>query len=264
MTPTKIQALRVLLAVVAVAIFERSFALGALSIALFVLAEALDGVDGYLARRRGVASAFGGILDISTDQVIETMYWLLLVSLGLVPLWIPIVIALRGTLVHLMRVRALEGGRSAFGEGGMMQGPWGRALVASHASRGLMVAVKVAGFAALQLAFLVGRFGPPPELAFLAGLRGPLEASGSALVHALVLIHLVRGVVYVVEGRDLLATFGWRTPRPDEGVTGPCRRAPAARGSGPAARSPARRRRPATSAGARRRGPCPRAPRPPR
>ncbi|HSK00953.1 MAG TPA: hypothetical protein VK932_06920 [Kofleriaceae bacterium] len=46
MTPTKIQALRVLLAVVAVAIFARSFALGVVSIALFVVAEALDGVDG--------------------------------------------------------------------------------------------------------------------------------------------------------------------------------------------------------------------------
>lgn len=264
MTPTKIQALRVLLAVIAVAGFGRSFALGVASIALFVAAEALDGVDGYLARRRGVASAFGGILDISTDQVIETMYWLLLVSLGLVPLWIPIVIALRGTLVHLMRVRALEAGRSAFGHGGMMQGAWGRALVASHASRGLMVAVKVAGFAALQLAFLVERFGPPPELPFLAGLRGPLEASGSALVHVLVLIHVVRGAVYVVEGRDLLATFGWSAPRPGEGATGPSRRAAAARGPGPAARPPARRRRPRASPGARRRGPRARAPRPPR
>ncbi len=264
MTPTKIQALRVLLAVVAVASFGRSFALGVTSIALFVVAEALDGVDGYLARRRGVASAFGGILDISTDQVIETMYWLLLVSLGLVPLWIPIVIALRGTLVHLMRIRALEAGRSAFGHGGMMQRAWGRALVASHASRGLMVAVKVAGFAALLLAFLVGRFGPPPELLFLAGLRGPLEASGSALVHVLVLIHVVRGVVYVVEGRDLLETFGWSAPRPGEGASGPSRRAAAARGPAPAARPPARRRRPATSPGARRRGPRARAPRPPR
>ena len=192
------------------------------------------------------------------------MYWLLLVSLGLVPLWIPIVIALRGALVHLMRIRALEAGRSAFGPGGMMQGAWGRALVASHASRGLMVAVKVAGFAALQLAFLVGRFGPPPELAFLAALRGPLEASGSALVHVLVLIHVVRGVVYVVEGRDLLETFGWSAARRGEGATGQDRRASEARGPGPAARPPARRHPPRASAGARRRGPRARAPRPPR
>ncbi len=250
MTPTKIQAVRVLLAVVAIGIFERSFALGLVAIALFVAAEALDGVDGHVARRRGVASAFGGILDISTDQVIETMFWLLFVSLGLVPLWIPIFIAVRGTLVNLMRVRALEAGRSAFGEGGMIRSAWGRALVASHASRGLMVAVKVAGFTALQLAFLVGRFGPPAELAFLAELRGTLEALGGALVHVLAGIHLVRGVIYVAEGRALLGTFGWR--------------AAAAREPGRAAHPPARRHRRATSAGARGRGPRAPAPRRPR
>jgi phosphatidylglycerophosphate synthase len=215
-TPTQIQAIRVVLAVIAVGIFERSFALGALSIALFLVAEALDAVDGYVARRRGMASPFGGIIDISTDQVIETMYWFLLLSLHLVWFWIPVFIAIRGTLINLMRVRALCAGKGAFEAGGMMQSAWGRILVASHASRGLMVAVKVAGFTALQLGFLIGQFGPPGWLAFLGGLRGPLDTAGTVLVYGLAAIHLVRGVIYVSEGRDVLRTFGWTAARRDD------------------------------------------------
>jgi CDP-diacylglycerol---glycerol-3-phosphate 3-phosphatidyltransferase len=226
MSPTQIQAARVVLGLVAVGLFDRSFVLGLISIGLFVVAEALDALDGYVARRRGLASAFGGILDISTDQVIEAMYWFRFVSLGLVPLWIPIVITVRGTLINLMRVRALEAGAGAFGAGGRMRSAWGRALVASHVSRGLMVAVKVAGFAALQLAFLLGRSG------------APLEALGTGLVYGLAAIHVIRGVLYVADGRDLLRTFGWS----------------AAREPARAARPPARRHRRARPAGPRTRG----------
>ena len=239
MSPTQIQAARVVLGLVAAGLFDRSFALGLVSIGLFVVAEALDAVDGYVARRRGLASAFGGILDISTDQVIEAMYWFRFVSLGLVPLWIPIVITVRGTLINVMRVRALEAGAGAFGAGGRMRSAWGRALVASHVSRGLMVAVKVAGFTALQLGFLLGRFGAPARLGFLGELRGPLEALGTGLIYGLAAIHVIRGVLYVADGRDLLRTFGWS----------------AAREPGPATRPPARRRRRARPAGRRTRGP---------
>lgn len=216
MTPTQIQAIRVALAIVAVGIFEHSLVLGLVSIALFIVAEALDAVDGYVARRRGVASPFGGLIDISTDQVIETMYWFLLLSLHLVAFWIPVFIAVRGTLINLMRVRALCAGKGAFEAGGMMQSAWGRRLVASHASRGLMVAVKVAGFTALQLGFLIGRFGAPAGLGALAALRGPLDLAGTILVYGLAAIHLVRGVFYLSDGADVLRTFGWTDARRDE------------------------------------------------
>jgi phosphatidylglycerophosphate synthase len=249
MTPTQIQAVRVVLGLVAVGLFGRSFTLGLVSILLFIVAEALDAVDGHVARRRGLASAFGGILDISTDQVIETMYWFLFLSLGLVPLWVPVVIAVRGTLINLMRVRAFGAGQSAFDAGGMLHSAWGRALVASHISRGLMVAVKVIGFTALQLGFLVGHLGPPARLAFLLELRRPLEALGAGLVYALVAIHVIRGIVYLRDGRDLLRTFGWRG---------------AARDTGRAARGPARPRRRARLAGNHGQGPRARGPRRPR
>lgn len=245
MTATQIQAVRVALALVAVTLFERSLALGLASIGLFVVAEALDAVDGHVARRHGAASAFGGILDISTDQLIETLYWFLFLWLHLVPWWIPAFIAVRGTLINLMRVRALEAGRSAFGAGGMMQHAWGRALVASHASRGVMVAVKVVGFTALQLGFLIGRFGLPAGLGFLGTLGRPLAALGTGLVWGLAAIHLVRGIIYLVEGRDLLRSFGWRA----QDLSAP------ARGTGPGARPPGPRRRRAPSSGRCTRGP---------
>ncbi|MEL7658123.1 MAG: CDP-alcohol phosphatidyltransferase family protein, partial [Bacillota bacterium] len=81
LTPTQINALRVLIALVAVAMFELSFYAGLVAILLFFVAELLDAVDGYIARKHNLATAFGGFLDISADQFIDNVYWFLLLSL---------------------------------------------------------------------------------------------------------------------------------------------------------------------------------------
>jgi len=62
---------------------------------LLVLIIALDGIDGYVARRRGEASAFGSIFDIVVDRVVENVLWIVLAYLSLVPLWVAIVFITR-------------------------------------------------------------------------------------------------------------------------------------------------------------------------
>ena len=58
---------------------------------LLVLIIALDGLDGWVARRRGETSVFGSIFDIAVDRVVETVLWIVLGHLGLIPMWVSIV-----------------------------------------------------------------------------------------------------------------------------------------------------------------------------
>ena len=62
---------------------------------LLVLIITLDGIDGYVARRRGEASAFGSIFDIVVDRVVENVLWIVLAYLSLVPPWVAIVFITR-------------------------------------------------------------------------------------------------------------------------------------------------------------------------
>ena len=43
----------------------------------------LDGVDGYVARKRNETSVFGSIFDIAIDRVVENVLWVVLADLGL-------------------------------------------------------------------------------------------------------------------------------------------------------------------------------------
>jgi CDP-diacylglycerol--glycerol-3-phosphate 3-phosphatidyltransferase len=159
---------------------------------LLLLIIALDGVDGYVARRRGEASAFGAILDIAVDRVVENVLWLVLAHLGLVPIWVAIVFITRGCVVDSIRYAAAVRGETAFG---MMQSRWGRLLVASRWMRGFYGALKAATFGWIFL------MQPLPQVApeLWAAWSGLLEAVTAVLVDASVFVCLVRGAPVVIE-----------------------------------------------------------------
>lgn len=110
---------------------------------LLLLIIALDGVDGYVARRRGETSAFGAIFDIAVDRVVENVLWVVLAHLGLIPIWVAIVFITRGSIVDSIRYAAISSGKTAFG---MMQSRLGRFLVAGRFMRGLYGTVKALTF----------------------------------------------------------------------------------------------------------------------
>jgi phosphatidylglycerophosphate synthase len=56
--------------------------------ALAMLAEGLDGVDGWLARRGGWASPFGARFDMETDALLIAVLALLVWSLGKAGVWV--------------------------------------------------------------------------------------------------------------------------------------------------------------------------------
>ncbi|QLH39521.1 MAG: CDP-alcohol phosphatidyltransferase family protein [Defluviicoccus sp.] len=159
---------------------------------LLVLIIALDGVDGWVARRRGETSMFGSIFDIAVDRVVENVLWIVLGDLGLIPIWVAIVFIVRGAIVDAVRYAAISCGETSFGG---LRSPVSRALVAGRWMRGTYGAVKALTFGwvlALQ---------PLPAMApdIWAAWSEPLHAVTAVLVLLSVTFCLVRGVPVVVE-----------------------------------------------------------------
>ena len=77
---------------------------------VFSVASISDCIDGYLARRMNLVTAFGKFLDPLADKLIVGVALIMMVSLGRVPLWIVVIILGREVLVTLLRIVAIKKG----------------------------------------------------------------------------------------------------------------------------------------------------------
>lgn len=159
---------------------------------LLLLIIALDGLDGYVARKRLETSVFGSIFDIAADRVIEYVLWTVLGHVGLVPMWVALVFIIRGTLVDSIRYSAIAGGATAFG---MMRSRLGRFLVAGRLVRGLY-----GGLKAMTFAWLLSQ---APLAHLLPGLWDPegeaIVLVTGVLVYSTVTLCLLRGLPVLLE-----------------------------------------------------------------
>ena len=163
--------------------------------ALVIFIVFLDGIDGIIARRRGQATALGSVLDIAIDRVVENVFWIAFVDLGLVPVWIALIVVTRGILTDAVRGFALSRGMTAFE---MMQTDWGRRLVSSRFMRALYGFAKVTVFAALVAVYaLQEMWVDGPNARLLPGL----ETFVFGLVLLTVSLTVVRGLPVLIESR---------------------------------------------------------------
>jgi CDP-diacylglycerol--glycerol-3-phosphate 3-phosphatidyltransferase len=77
------------------------------TVPLLAVIIGMDGLDGYVARKRREVSVFGSIFDIAVDRVIEYVLWAVLGHVGLVPMWVALVFIVRGTFVDSIRYAAI-------------------------------------------------------------------------------------------------------------------------------------------------------------
>jgi CDP-diacylglycerol---glycerol-3-phosphate 3-phosphatidyltransferase len=148
-----ISLLRTLLAFVVLALlFLPSYEMYLTCFILTIVVIWMDGLDGYVARKFNESSKLGAVIDILGDRVIEQVYWVTFMALGWVPLWVPLVVIVRGVVVDGLRSIALEQGFTAFGSSSMMQSPLGVFLVSSRFSRWSYAATKALAFCMMILA----------------------------------------------------------------------------------------------------------------
>jgi CDP-diacylglycerol---glycerol-3-phosphate 3-phosphatidyltransferase len=222
MTPNQVTAIRVAMAFAAVAIFWSSdtsgtlmYWAGAVGFALIVAAIALDGVDGWLARRRNLATSLGGQIDILGDRIVENLFFTFFAVAGLVSFWVPVVFFARGMLTDFLRGLAERAQRSArdvaaFRRNWMLESAWGRALVASRMSRAAYGALKCICFCALAADLTLAR-GSIESLAAL-----PWRLAGAVCTQALVGLTvgfcLLRALPVAWEARATLASLAASSP----------------------------------------------------
>jgi len=78
--------------------------------AVFVVAMATDQIDGWLARRRGISSPLGKLLDPVADKVLILAMLVMLIGEGVAPAWMVALIVVREILVSGLRLAAVERG----------------------------------------------------------------------------------------------------------------------------------------------------------
>ena len=109
--PNVLTMLRILaVPVIVVALLDETPNGDALAAAVFALAAATDGLDGYIARSRGAITTFGKLMDPLADKLLVTAALVALVSLDRLAAWVAMVIIAREFAVTGLRVIAAERG----------------------------------------------------------------------------------------------------------------------------------------------------------
>ncbi len=216
-TPNQVTALRVLLGLLAVALFGHGTWANLAAVVLTVMSTALDALDGHLARKKQMATPLGAQIDILGDRMIENMFFTYFAVVGMVSLWLPVLFFARGAVTDFLRGLALKAGHSGWGANAMLQTWWGRALVASRWSRGLYAALKCACFCYLGLELAL-TCGPVRLLGTIASeTHLTIRTIAQILTWATAAFCLLRGLPVVIEGwrfcaREAVATRSGKSP----------------------------------------------------
>jgi len=129
---------------------------------------------------------------------------------GQVSLWVPVLFFARGMLTDFIRSLAARSGRVGFGSNSMLESWWGRALVASRASRAVYGALKCACFCFLGLQLTLAAASNGSMAGRLEISRNSMDGlllGSQILVAVTVAFCLLRGMPVVWEGRRYLAAF---------------------------------------------------------
>lgn len=109
--PNAISLSRLFLTAVFVAGTTMESALGHwIALVSYVIAAISDFVDGYLARKLGLVTAMGKLLDPLADKVLVCSAFVYLTAMGLCPVWVTVLVIAREFLVTGLRQIAMEAG----------------------------------------------------------------------------------------------------------------------------------------------------------
>lgn len=110
--PNKLTILRIILAgVFMFFLFSHGIIFKTLALFTFLAASFTDFLDGYIAKKKNMVTAFGKLMDPIADKILVLAAFLAFVEMELIPAWMVVIIIFREVLVTGLRVAALTQGK---------------------------------------------------------------------------------------------------------------------------------------------------------
>lgn len=153
---------------------------------IFIIASITDKLDGTIARKKNLVTTFGKFLDPIADKILVLAALIILVELGKIPGWIPIIVLFREFVVSGYRLIAV--------------GNSGKVIAASIWGKLKTVTQMIA----IILAFIdIGTFFEFTK-GTLSGWHLVVNALMSIMMIVSVIAAIFSGYDYVKDGKDLL------------------------------------------------------------
>jgi CDP-diacylglycerol---glycerol-3-phosphate 3-phosphatidyltransferase len=157
-----------------------------IALLLFVVASITDYADGYIARRFGLVTVFGQLMDPLVDKIMTVSAFICLVATGDLPAWAVIVIVSREFLITGLRLVGISRGRTLPAEKlGKHKTVWQIVTVIYYL---LWKTIKGLGWVSLS---------PGAEKVF--------SGIGFAILMITVLLTIFSGLTYLAKNRDLVS-----------------------------------------------------------
>jgi len=188
-----------LLAIIAM-LYTASPLVRLITVPLLGLLIAMDSLDGMVARARNEVSLMGSVLDIMADRAVELVLWIAYAHLLLVPVAIPIIYVLRGTVVDSLRSVHVREGTAPFKS---MRTRLGKFLVGSPPMRTGYAVSKLISFAGLALTHSLGAFAEQGVVTDQAVHLSRFIFNVTSWIS--VALCLVRGVPVIIEALPVLS-----------------------------------------------------------
>ncbi len=156
MSANIITLVRIALSLVTLVMLQMGFYWRISAVLLMFLVFYMDALDGYVARKLGVASDFGALFDITGDRIVEHVYWIFFTGIGMVSIWVPIIFISRSFLVDTVRSVAFsKEGKTPFGEKSMMRSKFTLFLTSGRFMRGFYGVIKLFAFFLLCMILII-------------------------------------------------------------------------------------------------------------
>ena len=212
MTPNNITLARIMMSFGIIIIFQLGFYWGIAALLLTLIVFYMDALDGYVARKLGVASEFGALFDITGDRIVEHVYWIFFTTIGMVSMWVPIIFISRSFMVDTVRYMAFsKEGKTPFGEKSMMRSKFTLFLTSSRFMRGFYGIIKVFVFLLLGALVVFKNAGSQTPVWVTDSFMENLIIFTNFVVWLTVGLNLIRGIPVLWDGRSYL--FAKEIPR---------------------------------------------------
>ena len=179
-----------------IAVSQRSLTGYGTGLVLFIAAAASDWLDGWLARKMGLVTPLGKLMDPLVDKILVCAAFVFFTEKGLCPVWVTALIVGREFLVTGLRQIAIEAGQVLAADS---LGKW---------KTGFQLAYLIAGLVWLTAAHAKKQVA---VLEWLGNLARPYSEGGilqPVLLWAAVALTVISGWNYVWSGRGLLKGKG--------------------------------------------------------